>query len=243
MSGPNPKWRLVLPKGPIARRRLEGDWLAVDVAGRVGLFAGGDSGPIPRGADPDATAAALAAMDAAAEARLAARGPAAYRAAGERPVDPIFDVPVGPGGAALHEEPYEGYPHLVFTADPTELRRLAIDVPSREAPVRDGFAFVFPALGALVHDWLHDGSVCFGCRALDPPDDPRPRAPELVAANGIYAFVHPGGEDGSYHRFASPSVPLGLERLEPIVARVAALVTLPVAFDETARVLEITFPR
>jgi hypothetical protein len=226
-----------IPDGPVARRRLEGDWLATDADGRIALFAGGDSGPVPEGADPEATAEALAAMDAAADARAAVAQGEAYRGAGGHRPDPIFDVPVDAGAAPHHDRAYAGYPHLVFVQDLDALRREVEDVPFREAAVRAAFAVIFPELGPLLHEALHARGICVGCRPLDPPEDPRPRAPEVVAAGGIYAYVHSGNpHDGWYHRFASPPLPADPGRLEPLVERVARLVVFPFRFETETRV-------
>jgi len=235
----------MMPKVPVSRRRLEGDWFAMDRAGRVALFCGGDSGPIPNAADPAITLEALTAMDAAEETRREAlRAGAAYRGSAYRQEEPIFDLPRGGGGLPLHEHPFDGYPHLVFAGRDglaAELRLVSNDVETRDALTRDGeVALYFPSLGRVLYDAIHEQILCAGCRVLDLPDDPRLRAPETIAAHGLFVFMHPGALDeaigDTYFRVVSPSTPADPQDLEPIVLRVAESVRLDCSFDEVTEI-------
>jgi len=225
----------------IPRLRLEGDWFAIDADGRIALFIGGDAGPLPEAAAIGGTESALRALDAATEARHAAlRTNEAYRGAGHRPAEPIFDLPRTMDGRPLHDHPSSGYPHLMFGND--GLRETVIDVEARDALVRDGdgFALILPTLGRMLHDHIHERDLCRGCRALELADDPRLRAPEVVAASGLYAFLHPiEGElhtEYDYFRVCSPSVPADEADLETLVVSMARRVTVPFRFEDTTMV-------
>lgn len=76
-------------------------------------------------------------------------------------------------------------------------------------------------------------AVCSGCRVLSRADDPHPRAPEVLAAAGLFVFAHTGGDGHApYVRVASPTIAADLADLEAIVADLARRVPLPVRFDE-----------
>jgi hypothetical protein len=223
------------------RFQFEGDWLATDLDGRIALFMGGESGPVPEAAAVDATENALTALDAATDAhRTQSKEDRAYRIAGRRPSDPIFDLPKTIKQKALHESPTTGYPHLVFGRE--GLREGVIEVATEEALVRDqgSFALIFPSLGPVLHRSIHESKLCRGCRTLDPPDDPRLRAPEVMAMSGLYTYLHPieGDlyEQYEYFRVCSPSVPADQGDVEPLVASVASLVPVPFRFEDTPSV-------
>lgn len=227
----------------IPRRRLEGDWFAVDAVGRIALFIGGDAGPLPEAAAIGATESALRALDVATEARRAAlRTGQAYRGAGYRAAEPIFDLPRTLDAEPLHDSPFSGYPHLVFGRD--GLREAVIDIQFREALVRedDGFALLFRAgeLGPILHAHLHEHNLCRGCRALDLEDEPRLRAPEVVATSGLYAYLHPVESalwsEHDYFRVCSPSIPANEADLEAVVVSSAKRVVMPFRFEDTKTV-------
>jgi hypothetical protein len=210
----------------LPRRRLDGDWLAVDASGRVGFFAGGDSGPIPESAMPHATPEAVQAIGRALAVRRSTSTTSdAYRGFAERLLEPIFDRPAG------HEGRYDGYAHLFVAGDAEVLQAAVADGLAHEALSREALAVVFPSIGSLAYDDLHERAACGGCRVLDAEDDPRPTAPELLAAAGLYAYRHAGTPGAAYVRIASPSASVDLHDLEPIVRAMAELVVLPVDFE------------
>jgi hypothetical protein len=212
-------------------RRLDSDWLAMDRAGKVAFFAANERGPIPRTAD---TARVSEALEATARAAAMQRESAntGYRELGERVQEPVFDLPVTPGGDAAHEIPASGYPLLVVGSDP-RLREVATEWNVREAMTRTGFGLVFPVVGPATYEEIHDGALCLGCRVIDDPADPRPRSPEALAAAGIHSYVHTGDDpERPYRRVAAPTVSADLVDLEPVVQLVASVVKLPVLFDD-----------
>ncbi len=211
--------------------RLDGDWLAVDRDGHVAFFRGNDQGPIPITADRDRVSEALEVMARAAAVLAAAtksEAPDAYRAAAQRAQDPIFDTP------AQHERPFEGYPILVVGSDPS-LREVAAEWGARDVLTRECFGVVFPVIGSISYDQLHETGACEGCRVLDDPADPRPGSPEALATLGLYVYAHVDAERSwPYRRIAGPSVPADLADLEPLVQQLASRVALPVSFEAVA---------
>jgi hypothetical protein len=210
--------------------RFEGDWFAVDEVGQVGFFAGGLRGAIPVSADIERTSEAIDAIARAAAAKLAGAG---YRSAAMTTNDPVFDPPMSSEGGPLHEQPIDGYPHLVFSDDPPRLREVVtLRTPIREVIAARSAGFLAEDLDARGFTWLHDDeAICIGCRAACRPEDPQPRAPEAIATAGLYAFAHTGGDaDCPYVRMASPSIAADLADLEPVVVALARLVVLPVVF-------------
>lgn len=213
-------------------RRLDSDWLAVDEAGHVALFAANEWGMIPTVAETGRVSEALEALARALGMRRAtAVEIEAYRGFADRAQEPIFDVPRSGRDRAAHEAPISGYPLLVAGTDP-RVRELTSEWEPREAVVREGFALVFPVIGQMTYDDLHERGLCLGCRVLDEPADPRPRAPEALAAAGVYSYAHSSEMAGdSYCRVASPTVAAERVDLEPIAAQLAGLVRLPLRFE------------
>lgn len=223
-------------------RPLDTDWLAVDDAGHVAFFAGNDHGPIPGVADVGRVTEALEAL---ARAAAAVRGmgvvPGGYRRADEDVREPVFDAPIGALGEPSHEAPLDGYPFLVVGTHPA-LRDIGVEAHARETPARRGIALGFPRIRRSTYDELHGTGLCDGCRVLDDPSDPRPRAPEVLAAAGLYVYAHfDAYAGGPYRRVASPSVAADLVDLETIVQLVASRVRLPVSFEEASSLQPPTF--
>jgi hypothetical protein len=103
---------------------------------------------------------------------------------------------------------------------------------------------VFPVIGPMTYDEIHQTELCLGCRVLDDPSDPRPRAPEALAAAGLYAYAHTGESAGEpYRRIAAPSLAADLADLEPVVQLLASLVKLPISFDEDGSLQPSDFVR
>lgn len=215
----------------VPRRRLEGDWFAVDEAGRVAFFAGGDAGAVPADADVERTAEAVDALARAAQVRALGAG---YRRAGEATIEPVFDPPRASEGGPMHERPIGGYPHLVVAEDAEALRRSLDERDDvRDALASRGLAVILTEVGEVGWDDLHDRAVCSGCRVLSRADDPHPRAPEVLGAAGLFVFAHTGADgDAPYVRVVSPTIAADLADLETIVADLARRVPLPVRFDE-----------
>ena len=218
-------------------RRLDGDWLAVDAAGHVAFFAGNERGPVPLAADRVRVSDALEAIARAARDRQSATALAetndAYRGFAGHAQEPVFDAPFSSRGKPMHETPLEGYPLLVVAADAVKVRELAVEWTAREVVARDAFAAIFPVIGRASYDELHDGGACAGCRVLDDPADPRARAPEALAAAGLYVYAHVDeAASEPYRRVAGPTIAADLVDLEPVVQMVASLVKLPVRFEE-----------
>lgn len=214
------------------RLRFESDWFAVDREGKVGFFAGGHAGFIPRAADVGRTADAIDALATAGRA-VARGGGAGYRSAAAQTNEPVFDPP------NAHEKPMADYPHLVFTEDPVALRGALSDVETIDALASRGAAVLALALGEFSWELLHaEEPLCIGCRAASLIDDPHPRAPELLARAGLYVYAHSGGELAEdYVRVASPSVPADLGDLETIVVTLARGVELPVTFASATSIV------
>jgi hypothetical protein len=219
----------------LPKRPLDTDWLAIDRDGRVALFAGNERGPIPEPADVTLVAEALEALARAAAVRKAsAVATDTYRGSASLAADPVFDAPCSSRGRPAHETPIEGYPLLVVGAHPG-LREVAAEWEGREAAAREGYAMVFPIIGAMTYEEIHQTELCLGCRVLDDPTDPRPRAPEALAACGLFTYAHVAETSAEpYRRIAGPSLAADLADLEPIVQLVASLVKLPVSFEEAA---------
>jgi hypothetical protein len=218
----------------IPSRRLDGDWLASDAAGLVALFLGGESGALPRDADPSATADALEALQRAAAVRRAvAQETAAYRGVTERAQEPVLDVPRQGEGEPRHELPLEGYPHVVFSEDPAALRGALEGLEVREVVVRSAFALEALDVSRELHERLHDRRVCLGCWARDRWDDPHPRSPIGGATSGLYVYAHLSADPRApYFRVASPSTPADLDDVEAAVTALAKAVTFPLRFEE-----------
>lgn len=214
-------------------RRLESDWVAVDRDGHVAFFAGNEVGPIPDDADVtrlDEILEALALAPSVTRSAGDARG--GYRDSADQRSEAVFDAPVTSLGEPAHEPPVPGYPLLVVGAAPG-LRAKATEWGGREAAAREGFGIVFPALTSTQAQALHWTDLCDGCRVLDDPSDPRPRAPEVLAAAGLYVYAHTSEDEADpYRRVAGPSVAANLVDLEEIVQLVAARVKLDVSFED-----------
>ena len=214
-------------------RRLDSDWLGIDSEGHVAFFAGNERGPIPTDADVarvsevhEALARARSALQSAADV------PEGYRRSADHPNEPIFDAPVTALGEPAHEAPADGYPLLVVGAQPG-LREKATEWNGQEALAREGFAVVFASLTPAEHQQLHWTDLCQGCRVLDDPNDPRPRAPEVLAAAGLYVYAHTSEDEADpYRRVAGPSVAADLVDLEQVVQLVASCVQLDVSFED-----------
>ena len=217
----------------LPERRLDSDWLAVDRNGHVAFFAGNEVGPIPTDAEVtslDGVVEALARAPSAMRGAGHARG--GYRDSADQRSEPLFDPPVTPLGEPAHEAPVDGYPLLVVGPAPG-LRAKATDWNGREAAARVGFGVVFPSLTPTQAQELHWTDLCEGCRVLDAPDDPRPRAPEVLASAGLYVYVHTSEDDDDpYRRVAGPTVAADLADLESIVQLVASRVKLDVSFED-----------
>lgn len=224
-------------------RRLDGDWLAIDKNGHVALFVGNERGALPEAADVERVEEALEAIARAAAARKASAGTETYRGFVAIDHDPVFDAPCSSRGQPAHETPIQGYPLLVVGAHPG-LREVAAEWEGREVIAREGYAMVFPVIGPMTYEEIHQTELCLGCRVLDDPVDPRPRAPEALAAAGLYTYAHTGESfTEPYRRIAGPSLAADLADLEPVVQLVASLVQLPVSFDEMASLQPSDFVR
>ena len=219
----------------LPKRPLDTDWLAIDRDGHVALFAGNERGPIPEPADVTRVVEALDAIARASAVRKAsAVATESYRGFAGRTEDPVFDAPCSSRGRPAHETPIQGYPLLVVGSHPG-LREVAAEWEGREAVAREGYAIVFPVIGPITYEEIHQAELCLGCRVLDDPTDPRPRAPEALAAAGLFTYAHVGEmHTQPYRRIAGPSVAADLADLEPVVQLVASLVKLPVSFEEAA---------
>jgi hypothetical protein len=125
-----------------------------------------------------------------------------------------------------------------------ELRESAAEWEPREVVAREGYALVFTVIGPVTYDELHEKGLCLGCRVLDDANDPRPRAPEALAAAGLFTYAHSGESyTEPYRRIASPSLAADLADLEPIVQLAASTVTLPISFEEAATLQPSDFVR
>lgn len=225
-------------------RRLDTDWLAVDRDGHVALFVGNERGLVPDAADVARVAEALLAIArAAAMRRESVAETETYRGFADRQQEPVFDAPCSSRGRPAHERPLEGYPLLIVGADP-ELRAAGADWEPREVVAREGYGLVFPVIGAITYEELHEKGLCLGCRVLDDPNDPRPRAPEAVAAAGLFTYAHNGESSAEpYRRIAGPSLAADLADVEPVVQLVASRVALPISFEEAATLQPSDFVR
>ena len=213
--------------------RGDGDWFAVDSTGRVAFFAGNEHGCIPTSAETARAAEAIEAIAAAVRERQeAALAAGAYRSSSDG-ATAIFDGPMSKRGRTSHENPIEGYPLLV-SAVHQDVRDMAVGYGGVEQPAREGYAVLFRAIDRLTYDLLHDQDLCAGCRVLDDPSDRRPRAPEVLAAAGLYVYVHVDDDATEpYRRVAGPSVATDVRDVEPLVKALATLVKLPVRFEDT----------
>ncbi len=222
----------------VPERRLDGDWLACDSTGMVALFLGGETGILPRDCDPEATVEALAALErAAAVRRRIAEQTGGYRSLDDRAQEPILDVPRDAGDVPLHEDPWEDYPHVLFCDDPVQLRNMLVGQETREVSVRSSFALEVVGLRRETYDLLHYAPMCAGCAVSDRPDDPRPRSPTAAARAGLYVYAHQGYAPlAAYVRVASPTVPAGLDDVEPAVAALATAVNLPLRFEDAPKI-------
>lgn len=222
----------------VPSRRLDGDWLACDSSGMVALFLGGEHGILPRDCDPEATAEALVALErAAAVRREMTRQSGAYRELDDRAQEPVLDAPRDAGDEPLHEHPWDGYPHVLFCDDASRLRNVLAGLETREVTVRASFALEVVGLPMATYELLHFAPTCGGCAVVDRPDDPRPRSPTAAARAGLYVYAHSWESPlAAYVRVASPSVPAGLDDVEPAVAALARAVALPVRFEDAPKV-------
>lgn len=231
----------------VPERRLEGDWLAADEVGNVGVFLGGELGALPSRVEPSETDDLLATLEAAAATRReVARHAAGYRGLTDRAQEPVFDVPqAGPARSSPpHELPFDGYPHVIFTEDAGALRDRVSGLESRELLARSGFALAVLGLTRELHRAIHDEWVCTGCWVADRWDDPNPRSPQSLARAGLYVYAHFGDAAASpYLRVASPTVPAGLDDVEPAVAARAREVTFALRFEDATAISVSTTPR
>ena len=125
------EWLKGLPE-----RRLDSDWVAVDMEGHVAFFAGNEVGPIPNDADVERVGEVHEALARARRAtQSVAEMPEGYRRPADHANEPIFDVPVTPLGGPAHEGPADGYPLLVSPGRGAERRgrsrRPRVDRPAR----------------------------------------------------------------------------------------------------------------
>jgi hypothetical protein len=220
----------------LPERRLDFDFLGVDTVGNVAVFLGDDDSPAPRAENAQATSALLEELARSID-RTAAVAGDGYRIAATRAREPIFDAPRSPDGGPLHEKTFEGYPHLVVAAaDGAEVvRRLMSELGGREVATRqDFFGAAVDVLGWVSYAELHEGGACSGCRVLDDPIDPRPRAPEALAKAGlyVYGFAKIAGK-GEWLRIVSPSVPVDREELQDVTRRSAEFEEVPLRFEDS----------
>lgn len=221
----------------VVARALDVDWLGLDPAGNVAVFLGDDASPVPPGTDAEVTSAALEAVARAVAQRTAAAAVEdAYRAAAARAQEPVFDAPLAAPGVALHDKPFDGYPHLVVASPhgAEVVRRVMNELGGREVLARHDFAAAIDVVGHVSYEELHEGGACAGCRVLDDPNDPRPRAPEALAAAGLYVYAFattPSGD--AWIRVASPSVPADRGDLQEMAHLSASFVEVAFGFEET----------
>ena len=214
---------------------LDVDWLAVDEAGRIAVFLGDHASPIPLQGDPAGTAIALEIVTRRVPARIAAATTAlGYRGLAREVHQPVFDAPRAAPGEALHEPPFEGYPHLVVaTVDGAEVvRRLMDELGGREVHARDAYAAVLDRVGFISYEELHQTNACGGCRVIDNPKDPHPRAPEMLATAGLYVYGHAAVGRSAWLRMASPGRPLDRRVLVAMADSTPALQPLPARFED-----------
>ncbi|MBX3231091.1 MAG: hypothetical protein KIT84_37140 [Labilithrix sp.] len=223
-----------------AAPELDVDWLGIDENGAIAVFLGGDETPVPSGADPDATSAALERIAESMRRRLAteARSELAYRAAASRAGEPVFDVPTASfgdpsyanGRGPLHEPPARGYPHLVFAWPGAETTLRAFFDGASEVLTRgDHFAVRVDSMRREDAEELHRDGTCAGCRVVDDPNDPRSRSAHALASAGLYVY---GWTPEAWVRVASPSVPADRGDLQDVGG--GKLLALPHRFESSA---------
>lgn len=228
---------------------LDVDWLALDSLGSVAVFLGAEGMPPPQRTNAEKTSLALETITRGVARRVAvASYDQAYRVAASRAQEPIFDLPLVTPQRALHEKPFEGYPHLVVTTSAegaATARRVMTEVGGREVLARDAFAVVVDVVGHITYEELHreagGGPACAGCRVLDDPRDPRPRSPEAIASAGLYVFGYPQPDEaiggrwraGAWIRIASPSVPADRDDLQDMAHLATSFHQLDIRFEDT----------
>ena len=210
------------------------DFLAIDEAGRIGVFLGDPDSPVPSQSAARMASNVLDELAVAVRARLAATDASnGYRDAATRPVDLVFDTPRADAKTSLHETPMEGYPQLlVATPDgAAAVRGLLDDYEGRELLARDGFAIAVEVLGAFSSEEIHGSGACAGCRVLADPSDPHPRSPEALATMGLYVYAYSGD---TWLRIVSPSTPADRDDVPNTKLVRASTLHEEVLFDETA---------
>ena len=77
------------------------------------------------------------------------------------------------------------------------------ELGGREVHARDAYAAVLDRVGFISYEELHQTNACGGCRVIDNPKDPRPRAPETLATAGLYVYGHAAVGRSAWLRMAS----------------------------------------
>lgn len=218
---------------------LDVDWLAVDGAGELAIFLGEPGAPRP--AEPARRAAAMVL-----EELPAHDAPAGYREPSLAQGEALFDPPRTADGQVHHEEPFDGYGHLLMVPDGalSLLRRSLAPSAWRVALVASAHEGDHGVIVQTTHrqtrdllSVLHERGDCGGCRALDLPGEPRPRSPAHLASGGLYVYEFRWGKKPSrdaWVRAASPTTPL-LDRRLPRLASSGWLHTTSELFRERPR--------
>ena len=210
------------------------DFLAIDEAGRIGVFLGDPDSPVPSQSAARMASTVLEELAVAVRARLAAAETTnGYRDAAARPIDLVFDTPRADARTSLHETPMNGYPQLVVATPDgaAAVRGLLADYAGRELLARDGFAIEIEVLGAFSSEEIHRSGACAGCRVLTDPSDPHPRSPEALATMGLYVYAYSGN---TWLRVVSPSTPADRDDLPDTKLVRASTLHEEVLFDDTA---------
>jgi hypothetical protein len=165
-----------------------------------------------------------------------------YRTAASLARKPVFDAPRGSQQSPLHERPFEGYPHLVIASDDGAaiVSRIMTELGGREVLAREAFGAMIDVVGWVSYDELHDSGACGGCRVVDNPQDPRPRAPEALATAGLYVYGFTSAQErgrrggaGAWSRMASPSVPVDGTELQDMIRQSVRFEEFGVSFEDT----------